>query len=163
VNQDLFSVRNLCFTLSRFAISAWVGAAALFVVTTLREVHSPQLDSATKSELAVLRFPGYYMFAFSLVTAALVFAVCGAGAMGKARRWISIGLVGLVLILTGVDYLWVYQPLAEMTAAVEEARPASFVDYHRASKWLNTAQVSLAAIAALVMCWPAATTKPETE
>ncbi|MEZ6132107.1 MAG: hypothetical protein R3C59_25890 [Planctomycetaceae bacterium] len=140
--------------LSRFAMSAWVGAAALFVVTTLREVHSPQLDSATKSELAVLRFPGYYMFAFSLVAAALVFGLCASPAVSKFRRRTTLSLVGIVLVLTAIDYEWVYGPLAHMTAAVEEARPASFVNYHRASKWLNTAQVSLSAIAALLMCWP---------
>ena len=60
------------FGLSRFCITAWTGAASLFVVATLLEVRSSELDSTTKSILATLRFPAYYLFAFALVTPALV-------------------------------------------------------------------------------------------
>ena len=91
------AVRSLCLTISRFAISAWVGAACLFVVTTLKEVRSPQLDSVTKSELAVLRFPVYYTFAFSLVVVALILAVCSLQSMPARRRWVAISSVLIAL------------------------------------------------------------------
>ena len=148
-------MRNICLTLSRFAISAWVGAACLFVVTTLKEVHSPQLDSVAKAELAVLRFPVYYMFAFGLVAVAVVTFAAAPHSISKVRRILSVGIAALVLLLTTIDYFWIYQPLAGMTAAVQEARPAEFVALHQASKWINTTQICISLVAALLLCWPA--------
>jgi hypothetical protein len=149
-------VRNLCLTLSRFTIAAWVGAAALFVVTTLSEVHSPNLDSVAKAELAVLRFPAYYMFAFGLVAAALILSACWPTTVSKLKRWTASSLLMLILILTGIDYVWIYTPLVQMTAAVDEARPAAFVSLHETSKWINTSQICVSIVAALTVCWPGA-------
>ena len=147
-------MRSLCLTISRFAISAWVGAASLFVVTTLKEVRSPQLDSVTKAELAVLRFPVYYTFAFSLIAVALVLAAASLQSISPRRRWGAISLVLFAFLLSVVDYVWIYKPLEAMTAIVDQSRPAEFVTYHRASKWINSVQVSVSAVAALAICWP---------
>ena len=147
-------MRNLCLTLSRFAVSAWVGAACLFVLTTLMEVHSPKLDSVTKAELVTLRFPVYYMFAFGLTATAFITAVCWSSAVSKLKRWSSLSLLLLILTMTVIDYIWIYKPLEQMTAAVQQARPATFVSLHKASKWINTVQICLSLAAALVICWP---------
>ena len=147
-------MRHLCLTLSRFALSAWVGAACLFIVTTLQDVHSPDLDSVDKAEIAVQRFPVYYNFAFSLLGTALVLAVCGLHRVTGLRKYTILLLVLLPVALTAIDYVWVYKPLEAMTANVEQARPAQFVDLHSASKWINTVQVSASVIAALALCWP---------
>lgn len=149
-------MRNLCLSLSRSCIAAWVGAAALFVVTTLKEVRAPQLDSTTKAELAVLRFPGYYQFGFGLVMAALVLSVAWPACVSRIRRFSVVALLVAGLLVMCVDYFVVFQPLLKMTAAVDQARPANFVQYHEASKWLNTVQVSLSAAAAVVLSWPMA-------
>jgi len=140
--------------LSRFAISAWVGAACLFVLTTLREVHSPKLDSVTKAELVTLRFPVYYGFSFGLLAMALIMALCWSPIVSGLRRWTTLGLLSLILVVTAVDYIWIYKPLEKMTAATDEARPAEFVVLHQASRWINTGQVSASALAALIVCWP---------
>lgn len=148
-------MRNLCLTLSRFAISAWVGAACLFVLTTLKEVHSPKLDSVTKAELVTLRFPVYYAFAFGLIAAALILAAFHAPNASKVQRSVSLAILALILALTVIDYVWIYRPLEQMTAAVQQARPATFVSLHKASKWINTIQICLSLAAALIVCWPA--------
>lgn len=49
---------------ARFALSAWVGAAALFVVVGIKEVRGSEFDSVTRDLLVGLRFPSYYTFGF---------------------------------------------------------------------------------------------------
>lgn len=147
-------MRNLCLSLSRSCIAAWVGAAALFVVTTLKEVRAPQLDSTTKAELAVLRFPGYYQFGFGLIIVALLLSMAWPTSVSRVKRYSVVSLLVAGLLVMCADYFVVFQPLLEMTAAVDQARPANFVQYHEASKWLNTVQVTLSAAAALLLSWP---------
>ncbi len=153
-------MRSLCLTVSRFALSAWVGAATLFVVTTLREVQSPNLTSPTKAHLAALRFPPYYALAFSLIGVALLCAMVGLRSAGRWRQVSAVSLIALALLLTTADYHWVYKPLEQMTAAAEQSRPANFVSYHHASKWINAVQVTVSMIAALTVCWPVSSDKP---
>ncbi len=143
-------IKNLCWTLSRFAITAWVGAAALFVVTSIQEARSLKFDSVVKAELATLRFPTYYAFAFALVVAALVFAV----AAGKVQSRVYLGLLIAALVLLVADYFFVYSPLQRMTASVEQAKPASFEQYHTAEMWVNAGGFIIWFIASLVACWP---------
>ena len=51
-------------TLARLLLSAWFGAAVLFVVIGVREVTHPGFDSMVRDQLAVLRFPAYYVCGF---------------------------------------------------------------------------------------------------
>ena len=147
---------KLCWTFSRCAITAWVGASAIFVVTAVQEVSSDQFDSLTKAALATLRFPTYYAFAFTLITAALVFGMA-AGMQVKTTwtcRHLYLALLLIALVLMLADYFFVYVPLQRMTAAVEQARPADFDWYHTMSKWTNAAGFCLWLIASLTACWP---------
>lgn len=149
-------MRSAFLTLSRFAVSAWVGAACLFVVTSVQEQISPRIDSATRGYLALLRFPTYYQFGFALVAAAGLFGVAawGHAAVRGWRMKLSLGLLVLALAGMTVDYVLIYRPLAEMTRNEVEARPAAFHSYHRASMWANTTTVSLCLLAALLINWP---------
>lgn len=149
-------MRSLFLTISRFAVTAWVGAAALFIYVTVLQVRSPDLDSADKSVLAVLGFPAYYQFGFGLLLTALLAGLIARGhvAVRPWRMRLYLGLLILSLVVTVCDYAFIYRPLLEMTADVTEARPASFQTYHTASEWINTAQVSLSLLAALLIGWP---------
>ena len=149
-------MKSLCFTICRFSLAAWVGAASLFVVTGIQEVRSPEFDSVTKSALATLRFPSYYAFGFGLVSVALLTAVIAARhrLLSRWRAWAVPSLVIIVFVMMVIDYVWVYRPLAVMNAAVTEARPASFEAYHNASMYMNAAHVGLCLSAALILCWP---------
>ncbi len=147
-------MRNLFLTLSRFAVAAWVGAACLFVVVTLQDVQSPDLSSIEKARVAVQRFPIYYQFAFGLLIPGILLATIGLSRSDGKRCWPVRILVLLPLLLVTADYFWIYLPLETMTAATDEARPATFVDYHKASKWINAVQVSASLIAAVALCWP---------
>lgn len=149
-------MRSLFLTVSRIVVAGWVGAASLFVVTAVQESTSQDFSSEMKSALALLRFPSYYLFGFTLILAALIsgFLVGKHAAVGRRRRWLYRVLLVLVLILMIVDYLAVYQPLENMLAEAEEARPANFQSYHLASQYLNAAHVGLSFLAAVLICWP---------
>jgi hypothetical protein len=142
---------------ARFSAAAWVGAAALFVVTAVREVTYPGFDSLTKDELALLRFPAYYAFGFVLVGLAFLSAVW-AGCMereSRRRNSLAAGLLGIALLLMGGDFVAVYSPMAKIITPPGQAHAAEFRSYHRASVWINVAHVGICAVAAMLLCWPA--------
>jgi len=53
--------------LARFLLSAWFGAATLFVIIGVREVRFVGFDSAMRDQLVLLRFPAYYACGFTLL------------------------------------------------------------------------------------------------
>ena len=95
-------MRKFCLTMARLAVPAWVGAASLFVMTTLAEVRSPDLDSIAKSHLAVLRFPLYYLFAFTLLVTALVCFTLAAGSVPPVRRRVALSLLAAAVVLVSI-------------------------------------------------------------
>jgi hypothetical protein len=160
---------RLGLTIARLSATAWVGAATLFVVTALREVRHPGFDSVTKDTLALLRFPAYYAFGFTLVTLALVGALVASvgrpssndGESAKPprsnatrRSRAASGLLALVLLTMLADFALVYRPMLEMITPPGRAHVAEFQSYHRVSIWLNIADVGLCAVAAVLLCWP---------
>ncbi len=50
------------------------------------------------------------------------------------------------------DYFYIYQPLVEMVTPPGKSRPAEFVSYHKASKWVNSFAILLCAVAAIGLC-----------
>ena len=141
----------------------------LFVTIAVREVRHPEFDSATKDTLALLRFPAYYVFGFVLVVMALVSAVLAflrtrstENGGEKGRLGAAAGLLAISLALMIADFYAVYRPMVEMITPPGRARSSEFRTYHRASVWLNTADVALCAVAAVLLCWPARYDRRET-
>ncbi len=145
--------------LARFSLSAWVGAAVMFVVIGVREVTWPGFDSATRDQLALLRFPPYYLFGFALVGCAT--AACSLSLVGRAirrRRGVTVLLIlAAALTLMTYDYLKVYSPLAAMVTPPGSPKPAEFDELHRRSEIVNSIDVGLCWVAALLLCWPSPT------
>lgn len=147
---------RVAFAVARLSAAAWVGAAALFVVTAVREVTHPAFDSATKDDLALLRFPAYYAFGFTLLALAFVSTLGAAFShrTGSRRITVASGLLALAIVLMAIDFLAVYRPLAEMITPPWGAHSARFLAYHHASVWINVGHVGLCALAAALLCWP---------
>jgi uncharacterized membrane protein len=142
--------------LARFLLSAWVGAAALFVINGIRLVRASVFDSAARDQIALIRFPAYYGFGFACVATALI---CQAGALRRAglprgRALAAAACVAAALVVMLADYVWVYRPLEAMVSPPGKARPADFGAYHRASEMINTVHVGLCFVAAMLLCWP---------
>ncbi len=145
-------VRRWSLAAARFCSAAWFGAAALFVIAGIREVRSPELDSAARDAVVLLRFPCYYVVGFGLV----IFSILGllvSQMSGFRSRVGKVALILLVLSLLGMiaDFNWVYTPLEEHIRA-QGPRDARFTALHEASKWMNLANVSLCALASWLLC-----------
>lgn len=147
---------RICLTVCRFCFAAWVGAAALFVVNGIAQVRHPAFDSVQRSQLALLRFPAYYVFGFGLVGTGLATLLAGRSACCDAPRlWrAALGCIAAALVLMVCDYLFVYRPLAAMLQTATEARPAAFQTLHQASTWINFVHVGLVACGGMLINWP---------
>lgn len=139
--------------LARFLLSAWFGAAVLFVIIGVREVTHPGFDSLIRDQLVVLRFPAYYACGFTLLGAVAVSLVLGL-IFGARRRVMSLALV-LTLAALGLmayDYPFIYTPLAEMITPPGQVRSPEFRRLHFWSETVNGVQIVCVLAAALVVC-----------
>jgi hypothetical protein len=151
-------MNRLSLNIARCALAAWIAAAAMFVITSVREVTSPEFSSSVRSHLALLRFPIYYKFGFTLVPIAIIAVLIAwtrAGKVMPSLRWVM-GLLLLALALMIVDYAGIYSPMVEMLAAEStgQARPSNFITYHRASETVNSLGVLLCFAALITLCTP---------
>lgn len=148
-------MQRICLTIARFTLSAWIGAAALFVVTSIAEQRSNAFGSDVKNTLAALRFPAYYAFGFTLVGLSLLAGAIGVDRRSRYRGWLTIvGCLTVALVLMVVDYVAIYSPLYAIVTDPSGVRDAKFLELHRWSEQINTVDVALCLIAALVACWP---------
>ncbi|MBT4863701.1 MAG: hypothetical protein HON53_01090 [Planctomycetaceae bacterium] len=157
--RKVFSMRSFLLTVCRFSMAAWVGGAALFVVTSVIEQSGPNFDSEIRDHLALMRFPFYYGFGFSLLGVGLLsgLAACGHPSVSKKIATAFFACASLAMILMVVDYVWIYQPLVELITPAGSAKSAEFVTYHKASKYINEIDLTLCLVAALAICWPLGT------
>lgn len=146
-SSDIF-----CLQTSRIAICCWIAVAAFFVRVGLKPISSPEIDSFSKLHLLLLLFPGYYCAAFSLMGTSFLSGLW-MWRSPHVRRRVQVAfltLLGLSLVLTTIDWFWIYKPLEEMVLVqIHElsAPPANFRDYHIASRNINMVHVSLAGLA----------------
>jgi hypothetical protein len=139
--------------LSRFTLSAWFGAATLFVIIGVREVRFPEFSSPIRDQLVLLRFPMYYAAGFTLLGLAFASQV-----LLILRGWkrpavlIACGLTAIALGLMAYDYPCVYRPLERMITPPGQPRPAVFESLHHWSKNVNAVQLGCALVAAIVLC-----------
>lgn len=138
-------MKSFSIAWARFATSAWVGAATLFVITSVVEVTDPRLDSTVRDVLVAVRFPAFYATGAVLLGTAWLATLIG-------RRWFSAVLLTITLGLMAVDYVAVYQPLVELVTPPGKPRTEAFQTYHRWSEGLNGVELLLSLVAALTLC-----------
>lgn len=149
-------MKSLCLTVARFAICAWIGAATLFVISSVREVRSPALDSTDRDVLVAVRFPAYYAFGFSMITIAAVTGWLGRNHphVDSRRASGAVRLLVLALILMIFDYIKIYSPLLVMVTPPGTPRTPDFDRYHRWSEQINAVGLLLCAFSAWRLLWP---------
>jgi hypothetical protein len=146
-------MHRFCLTVARLAAAMWIGAAFLFVVTSVTEQVHASFDTATKDTLALIRFPWYYGTGRALLLVGMVSAAI-AGKAGKAANPAVIASV-LLLFANAVlwsDYVWVYRPLRELLLTPGSDRGPAFESLHHWSEVLNAGGFLLSATAAIVLC-----------
>lgn len=143
--------------IARLFLVAWIGAAALFVITSIAEQRSPEIDSATKDRLATIRFPLYYQFgALCLGTSIVAIGIAAVTGRRENRKRLMAGLT-LCLLSTGVaayDYVEVYLPLQKTITPPGQVRGPEFITLHERSRLVNEIHISLALLAAIIICMP---------
>jgi len=147
----------LVLTIARLFLVAWIGGAALFVITSIAEQRMPEFDYATKDRLATVRFPLYYLFGTICLGTSIVatgFAVV-TGKRENHKRLIA-GLT-LCLLSAGIaayDYVEVYSPLQKAITPPGQVRGPEFMTLHKRSATVNEIHISLALLAAIFICLP---------
>tara|TARA_R110002072_G_scaffold303123_1_gene494738 strand:+ start:182327 stop:182815 length:489 start_codon:yes stop_codon:yes gene_type:complete len=149
-------MNRFLWTVLRFSLCAWVGAATLFVVTGVREVTMTDFDAATKNVLAAIRFPAYYAFGFTLVAAAAM-STLGLILLNRdvrRRKIILLALAVFSLVVMFADYRFIYLPLEEMMLEPEGRIDPDFFTYHQWSKYINCVSVGACLFASFISVYP---------
>ena len=146
---------RLALTVVRFASAAWVGAAVLFVVNAVQMTISRKFESIVLDQLALLRFPTFYVVGFVLVGAALIGSALTGETISLRRRRVLLGLFGLALMVMLFDYLVIYLPLEKMINPPGQPRPEGFRVLHRWSEITNLGGLVLVLLGAGLASWPA--------
>lgn len=113
---------GMLFALARVASAAWIGAATLFVIVAMQQAAyleqkprgiSNHLKALLMDDLALLRFPAYYVVGGALIGAAILsLLLIGRRGYLKLSRWlIALGCLTAAAGLMAYDYRMVYRPL----------------------------------------------------
>ena len=157
----MFCCRKLALSLAvavtRLSLAAWVGAAMLFVITSVEEQRSPAFDSVIRDQLATLRFPWYYIFGTICLSSALVCSAFGALLSTGFIRKRLLATSLLTILSSGIalaDYAYVYSPLQHLIEPPGKSRTQDFIVLHERSRLINEIHLGLALLAAVVICIP---------
>src|SRR5688500_8946512 len=115
---------HLCLATARLCSAMWVGAALLFVATSVTEQIQPAFDIETKNSLALIRFPWYYGAGFPLLLTAAVAALAAGWRRPKNTNAATASSI-LLYFAQGVlwiDFSLVYQPMRELLDAPGSGR-----------------------------------------
>ena len=153
-HRKLFSVSVAAL---RFLLPAWIGAAVLYVITSVAEQTSSNFDSVIRDQLATVRFPLYYAFGTAIYVASLVFCVTAwrsASTEVRRRAFIVMALMIVSAIIFAVDYFMIYSPLQALIVPAGQVRTQQFVTLHNWSRHVNEVHLTLTLIAAVLVVLP---------
>ncbi|MCH9652922.1 MAG: hypothetical protein K0U86_20280 [Planctomycetes bacterium] len=149
-------MQSFSLVLIRFCLSAWVGAAVIFVITGVQDVTFKQFDSLVRDQLISLHFPVYYTMAWVLLVGSILggLGIRKIKEISHRRSNLIFCLVVIILGLSLIDYFWIYSPLESMITPPGSPRPAEFRSYHQASKYINCLNILLTVVAAILVNLP---------
>jgi len=149
--HDSFTARA-ALTVLRLVLPFWVGAALLFVMTSIAEQVSPHFDATTRDILATIRFPWYYASGTACCTVTLAAGVLCRSLHG--RLTVVLLLVLAASLVYAGDYWFVYRPLQALIIPPGEPRTAEFDRLHELSRNVNAVHLAMIAVAAILTCLP---------
>jgi hypothetical protein len=151
-------VLNVVFlTTARLFLVAWIGGAALFVVTSIAEQRAPEFDSITKDRLATIRFPLYYVYGAICLGTATTATALAIITTQKGRRITLIAGLSLCVLsfaIAAYDYVSVYSPLQKAIIPPGQVRGPEFLSLHKQSEFINEIHVAVALLAAILITLP---------
>lgn len=149
---------SVAITLLRFVLSAWIGAAVLYVITSVAEQTSPDFDSVMRDQLATIRFPLYYQFGVgTYVAAGILSIVVQRLAPTEMRRKATLVVILIVVsaVIFAWDYFCVYRPLQQLITPPGNVRTTEFMRLHTMSRNINMVHLLIMMAAAIIACTPA--------
>lgn len=155
-------MQSTSLVLIRFCLSAWVGAAVIFVITGVQDVTYQPFDSLMRDQLISLHFPVYYTMAWILLGGTFLgcLGIRNKELISRGRANLIFCLVVIILGMSLVDYFWIYSPLETMITPPGNPRPANFRVYHQASKYVNSINILLSLVAAVLINLPVKRQRP---
>ena len=155
----LIRILNALFlTIARLFLVAWIGGAVLFVITSIAEQRTPEFESNDKDHLAAIRFPLYYMYGATCLSTAIVatgLAIATTPRGNRKKLIAGFTLCVLSAAIAGYDYVAVYLPLQRAITPPGQVRGPDFLSLHQQSEFINGVHISLALLAAIMICLPA--------
>jgi hypothetical protein len=150
-------MRSAALFFARTSIAVWVGAAVLFVVVGISEVVHSSFESDIRDQLVVIRFPWFYRFGITLIALSLLATLAAepGGDFSRRMKIVTSWLLAAALMLMIAEYFSVYLKLAELVTPPGKPRTPDFIAYHRASMWLNLANLGICTVAMALLNWPA--------
>ncbi len=136
----------------RLALAGWIGAAVLFVTTSIAEQVFPEFNATTRDQLATIRFPFYYATGVTCCTLTLA-----AGVLCRSlSRRVTVGLIIIVgaSVVFAIDYWFVYRPLQALIIPPGQPRTEQFAQLHTWSRNVNTFHLLLTILAAVQVNLP---------
>ncbi len=146
----------------RFLLPAWIGAAILFVITSVAEQTSRFIDTFTRDQLATIRFPLYYKFGTVIYAVSVVSCIVAwktSGAACHKRAVMVLVLMAVSTVIFALDYFVVYSPLQALIIPAGQVRTQEFVRLHNLSRHANELHLLITLAAAVLVTMPL---KPET-
>ena len=150
-------LNGLLLTIARLFLVAWIGGAALFVITSIAEQSSPEFDSMTKDRLATIRFPLYYLYGticMGTAIAATGLAIATTPRGYRKKLTAAFLLCVISAAVAGYDYVAVYSPLQQAITPPGQVRGPDFIELHTRSRSINEIHLTLALLAAALVCLP---------
>lgn len=135
----------------------WVGAAVLYVVTSVAEQMSPLFNLQIRDQLALIRFPLYYRFGFGCHIACAIAGVLAWRTAPLNRRSTFLLVLFLIMVsglLITLDHRMIYQPLEALISPAGQLRGAEFDRLHHLSKRANMVHVMIMAFAGIIAMLP---------
>ena len=135
--------------LARLASAMWLGAAFLFVATSVAEQTHPALPVPAKNLVAVIRFPWFYTIGAVFLSIALLSSL----AIRRPPRGVAVASVLLMaaLVIMFLDYAFIFRPMREEIRANFLERTDRFQTLHSWSEGVNSFEYLLVLIATVLL------------
>ena len=146
------SISAAAVVVMRLSLSAWVGAAVLFVITSVAEQVFPEFTSKIRDQLATIRFPWYY----ATGTLCCTFALSAGIVCRSLSRRLTLALIAAALAsaVMAADYLYIYRPLQALIIPAGQPRTDQFEQLHTWSRNVNILHLLLVLYAAIQASLP---------
>ena len=157
MSQSTSKLFSVSISVLRFLLPAWIGAAVLFVITSVAEQTAEDFGSVIRDQLATIRFPLYYKFGTVIYIGSLLACAVAWKTSAKQhgrRATIILLLMVVSAIVFAWDYFTVYSPLQALIIPPGQVRTQEFITLHNWSRHANELHLMITLAACVLALIP---------